>query len=82
MDLARCLDQVLQVGACEEVSQRDEFAVVLVLDVNHTPAVLPATDLPAIDNNILLAANYSEGNGVLRNVRGSPDQAVDERNLP
>jgi hypothetical protein len=32
VDLCRRLDQVLQVGAGEEVTEVDEFAVVLVLD--------------------------------------------------
>ena len=32
MDLCGRLDQVLQVGAGEEVAEVDEFAVVLVLD--------------------------------------------------
>lgn len=32
MDLRGGFDEVLEVGACEEVAQVDEFAVVLVLN--------------------------------------------------
>jgi len=32
VDLGSCLDEVLEVGACEEVAEVDELAVVLVLD--------------------------------------------------
>lgn len=52
-------------GAGKEVSQVNEFAVVLVLDVDDTPTVLPATDLFAIDNDILLTADHSKRNDVL-----------------
>lgn len=65
VDLAGRLDQVLEVGARKEVSQVDEFAVVLVLDVNDTPAVLPATDLLAVDNDVLLTAHDGERDDVL-----------------
>lgn len=49
----------------QEVTQVDELAVVLVLDVDHTPSVLTATDLLAVDNDRLLGADDSEGNKVL-----------------
>jgi hypothetical protein len=67
VDLCGRLDQVLQVGAGEEVAEVDEFAVVLVLDcgalvklwkgrwgwhtVDDAPLVLAATDVPAINND-------------------------------
>ena len=67
VDLGRGLDQVLQVGAGEEVAQVDEFAVVLVLDciqlapvclgmhkvhtIDNTPAVLATANLLAIDHD-------------------------------
>jgi hypothetical protein len=57
VDLAGGLDQILKVGAGQEVAQVDKFAVVLVLDVDDTPAVLAAANLLAIDNNGLLAAD-------------------------
>jgi hypothetical protein len=40
VDLACGFDEVLKVGTCEEVTQVDELAVPLVLDVDGTPAVL------------------------------------------
>ena len=70
MDLRCRLNQVLQVGAGEEVAEVDELAVVLVLDytlsvhantlvlshltVDEAPAVLASANLLAIDNNVLL----------------------------
>lgn len=66
VDLAGSFDEVLEVGTGEEVSQIDEFAVVLVLDVDHTPAVLTTTDLLSVDNNGLLATNDSEGDNILK----------------
>ena len=65
MDLRSRLDEVLEVGAEEEVPQVDEFAVVLILDVDNTPPVLATPDLLAIDNDGLLGANNSEGNQAL-----------------
>lgn len=65
MDLTSGFNQILQMGAGKEVSQVNEFAVVLVLDVDDTPTVLPATDLFAIDNDILLTADHSKRNDVL-----------------
>lgn len=38
VNLASGFHQILQVGASEEVAQVDELAVVLVLDVDNTPA--------------------------------------------
>lgn len=60
VDLRRGLDEILQVSSQEEVSEVDEFAVVLVLDVDDTPAVLAAAHLLAIDNNRLLGADNCE----------------------
>lgn len=65
VDLAGSLDQILKVGAGQEVAQVDKFTVVLVLDVNDTPAVLAAANLLAVDNNGLLTANNRERNDVL-----------------
>lgn len=44
MDLAGRLDQILQVSAGQEVAQVDEFAVLLILDVDGAPAVLASWD--------------------------------------
>ena len=67
MDLRCRLDEVLKVGAEQEVSEVDEFAVVLVLDVDDAPPVLASTNLLAVDNDRLLGANNSEGDQVLGN---------------
>lgn len=48
MDLAGGLDQVLEVGAGEEVTEVDEFAVPLVFDVDGAPAVLAGGDVAAV----------------------------------
>lgn len=65
VDLAGGLDQVLQVGAGEEVAEVDELAVSLVLDVDHAPAVLAAADLLAVDDDGLLTADDGEGDDLL-----------------
>lgn len=65
MDLGCGLDEVLEVGAEEEVSEVDEFAVVLVLDVDDAPAVLAATDLLAVDNDALFGTDDGEGDEAL-----------------
>jgi hypothetical protein len=65
VDLAGGLNQVLQVGAGQEVAQVDKLAVVLVLNVDDTPAVLATANLLAVDNNGLLAADNGEGDNVL-----------------
>ena len=65
VDLACCLDEVLEVGTSEEVPQRDELAMSLIFDIDYAPAVLPTTDLFSIDDNGLFTTNNSEGNNVL-----------------
>jgi len=63
----RCgLDQVLEVGAEQKVPQVDEFAVILILDVDDAPPVLASADLLAIDNDGLFRANNSKGDQILR----------------
>ncbi len=57
VDLRRSLNEILQVGSEEEVPQVDEFAVILILDVNHAPSVLPSRDLLAVHDDGLLGAN-------------------------
>jgi len=61
VDLACCLDQVLQVSACEEVSQVHKLAVVLVLDVDDAPPVLTSSNLLAAHDDRLLTANNGKG---------------------
>ncbi len=58
-------DEILEVGSQQEVAQVDEFAVVLVLDVDDAPSVLAAADLLAVDNDGLLRPNNGEGHEAL-----------------
>ena len=54
VDLRCRLDQVLEMGAGEEVAEVDEFAVALVFDVDGAPAVLAAADQLAVDVDVFL----------------------------
>jgi hypothetical protein len=51
VDLRCGLDEILEMGAGEEVSEIDKFAMGLVLDVYNSPSVLAATDLLATNND-------------------------------
>lgn len=51
MNLGCGLDQVLEVGTGEEISEVDKFAMVLVLDVDDSPSVLATSDLLATNND-------------------------------
>ena len=51
VDLRCRLNQVLEMGAGQEVSEVDEFAVALVLDVDDSPSVLTSTDLLAANDD-------------------------------
>ena len=51
VDLRSGLDKILQMGPEQEVAKGDEFAVVLVLDVDDAPSVLATPNLPAIDDD-------------------------------
>jgi len=64
VDLSRRLDQILEVGPCQEVSQVDKLAVVFVLNINHTPAVLPTTYGFSVNDHIPLRANYRKWDDV------------------
>lgn len=52
----------------EEVAQVVELAMRVVLDVNHAPAVLAATDRPAVNDHVALRADDCEGDDALRSV--------------
>lgn len=65
MDLARSFNEVLKVSPCKEVSKIHEFAVVLILDVDDTPAVLATPNLLSIDDDVLLTSNNGKRNDVL-----------------
>lgn len=66
VDLAGSFDEILQVGAGEEVAQVDEFAVGLIFDVNYAPAVLTAADLLAVDDDGLFTSDDGEGDDFLQ----------------
>ena len=51
VDLRGGLDEILEMGSGEEVSEVDEFTVVLILDVDDAPSVLATTDLLASNND-------------------------------
>lgn len=65
MNLARCFDQILQVGTEEEIAEMDEFAVVLIFDIDDAPAVLAASDLTPVDGDRSLGADDGEGHEIL-----------------
>jgi hypothetical protein len=65
VDLAGGFDQVLQVGAGEEVAEGDEFAVVFIFDVDDAPAVLASANLLSVDNDGPLAADDGERDDIL-----------------
>ena len=65
VDLRGGFDEILQVGSEKEVSQVDKFAVVLIFNVNDTPAVLAAANLLAIDNDGLFGTDDSKRNQAL-----------------
>src|SRR5690606_28236555 len=65
VSLRGSLDEVLEVGAEQEVPEVDELAVLLVLDVDDAPPVLATTDLLAVDNDVLLRADNGEGDEAL-----------------
>jgi hypothetical protein len=70
VDLAGGFNEVLEVGAGQEVAEVHEFAMVLIFDVDHTPAVLATADLFSVDNNVLLASDDGEGNNILDPLAG------------
>lgn len=49
----------------EEVAEVDEFAVILVLDVDYSPTVLAPTNGFAIDDNIALGPHDREWDDIL-----------------
>ena len=65
MDLRCGLDQILEMGAGKEVSEVDEFAMVLILNIDNSPSVLTTTDLLAPNDDRLLRTYNSEWDDVL-----------------
>lgn len=82
VDLRSRLDQVLEVRAEEEVSEVDEFAVVLVLDVDNAPPVLATPDLLAVDDDGLLGTDNSEGDQTLLILSAAAYRHETRKSLP
>lgn len=61
MDLGGSLDQVLQMGAKQEITKVHEFAVALVLDVDDSPTVLTSANGLAVNDHVALGSNDREG---------------------
>ena len=51
MDLGCGFDKILKMCSGEEVSEVDEFAMVLVLNIDYTPSVLTSTYLLSANND-------------------------------
>lgn len=51
MDLRCRLNQILKVGASEEVSEVHKFTMIFVFNIDDSPSVLTSTDLLATDND-------------------------------
>ena len=64
VDLARSLNQILQVGTSQEVPQRNKFAMVLILDVDHSPAILPTSNRAPAYDDVVLGTDHGEGDQV------------------
>jgi hypothetical protein len=65
VDLRCRLNQVLEVGSGEEISEVYEFTVVLILDVDNSPSVLTSSNLLACNDNRLLGSNNGERDNIL-----------------
>ena len=61
VDLRRRFDEILEMGAGEEVAEVDEFAVAFVFYVDGSPAVLTAADGFAVHGDVVFASYYCEG---------------------
>lgn len=78
----RCgLDEILEVRSKKEVAQVDELAVVLVLNIDHSPAVLTAANLLAVDNDVLLGSHNGKWNKAL-SIKSVPEQPSDLVTFP
>lgn len=60
VDLRGGFDEILEMGACEEVAKVDKLAVPLVFDVDGSPAILTPTNGPAVNSDVVFAANDRE----------------------
>jgi hypothetical protein len=65
VDLGSCFDQILQVCTSKKVSQLDEFAMILVFDVDDSPLVSSSADHFAVDVESFLRAYDSKRDFIL-----------------
>ena len=66
VDLRRRLNQILQVRPRQKVAQVHKLAVILVLHVHHSPAVLPSTHRLALNDHTPLRSNHCKRNNALQ----------------
>lgn len=62
VDLRGRLDEVLQMGAGEEISKINELAVLVIFYIDGAPSVLAATNSLPVDVDVSLGADHSEWN--------------------
>jgi hypothetical protein len=60
VDLGGGFNEILEVGAEEEITQVDKLAVTFILDIDDTPAVLSAADWLSVNDDVALRSNDSE----------------------
>jgi hypothetical protein len=79
----RCsLNEVLEVGSQEEITQVNELAVLLILNVDNTPPVLSTADLLTVDDDVLLRSHNGERDEALfRSAIHNSSNLVRETNL-
>lgn len=68
MNLACRFNQILKVCTREEVTEIDEFAVIFVFNVYHSPAVLASPDLLAIHDDGFFASHDGKWDDILNSV--------------
>lgn len=65
MSLAGGFNQILEMGTGQEVSEVDEFAVILILHIDDAPSILATADLLATNDNGFFRAHDGKWDNVL-----------------
>lgn len=65
MSLASRFNQILEMGAGQEVPKVNKFAVILVFHVDHAPSILATANLLATNDNGFFRAHNCEWDYVL-----------------
>ena len=82
MDLTCGLDQILKMGAGKEVTEVDKFAVLVVLNINGSPAVLSGRDGSAVARSMDASSQGKrrcspiDGHGVLGSDDGERNEGL------